>query len=77
MTLEEMLHSRKDMLTPADVSEVLKMHPQNISYYAKEGSLPFPFIRSGNRTKIPRIGFLKWGGWMDSGSEKDCGNQNG
>lgn len=65
MTIEEMKASDKAMLSTNDVSEVLGIHPFAISLKAKNNDLPFPFFRSGNRTKIPRIAFLKWGGWLD------------
>jgi len=60
VTLIEMKESDKVLLTPQDVSPVLHMHPQTINLKAKEGSLPFPFIRSGNRTKIPRKPLLEF-----------------
>ena len=60
MTLEEIRRSDKDLLIPADVAEVLGCHPFTVSVKAKDGTLPFPFFRSGNRTKIPREAFLKW-----------------
>lgn len=65
MTLEEMKKSNKAMLSTIDVSEVLGIHPFAITLRAKANDLPFPFFRSGNRTKIPREAFLKWGGWLD------------
>ena len=65
MTIEEMKNSKCEMLTPQDVSEVLQMHPSRIRLCAQKGQLPFPCIRSGSRTKIPRLAFLKWGGWIE------------
>ena len=67
MTLEEIKQSDKAMLSPKDISEVLGIHPFTISLQAKANALPFPFFRSGNRTKIPREAFLRWGGWDKSG----------
>lgn len=60
MTLAEIKTSDKDVLTPADIAPVLGMHPQAINILAERGRLPFPALRSGNRTKIPREGFLNW-----------------
>ncbi|MBR4457615.1 MAG: helix-turn-helix domain-containing protein [Clostridia bacterium] len=60
MTLEEIRRSEAVMLLPKDVAPVLGMHPYSISLLAKQGRLPFPYIRSGNRTKIPREAFLEW-----------------
>ena len=67
MTLKEIQESDKVMLLPEDIAPVLGVHQQTISDDAKDGTLPFPFYRSGNRTKIPRVGFLKWGGWYEGG----------
>jgi len=60
MTFEEILKSDKPMLRPQDVAKVLGCHPQAINVLARTGRLPFPFIRSGNRTKIPREAFIAW-----------------
>lgn len=60
MTYQEAQESDKDMLTPQDIAPILGVHPQTISDKAKEGSLEFAYIRSGNTTKIPRLAFLHW-----------------
>lgn len=60
MTLQQIINSEKDFLTPAEVAGVLGCNPYVISLRAKEGTLPFPFFRSGSRTKIPRLGFIRW-----------------
>ena len=60
MTLDEIRGSDKPILIPADVAEVLGCHPYAVSVRAKDGTLPFPYFMSGNRTKIPRLGFLAW-----------------
>lgn len=60
MTFAEILSSEKDVLTPADIAPVLGVHAQAINIQAERGQLPFPAFRSGNRTKIPRIGFINW-----------------
>ena len=60
MTFAEILSSEKDVLTPADIASVLGVHQQAINIQAERGKLPFPCFRSGNRTKIPRIGFINW-----------------
>ena len=71
MTLTEMRQSDVPCLRPADVAEVLGCHPYAISLRAKNGTLPFPFFRSGNRTKIPRTAFLAWmdGKYPQDGTE--------
>lgn len=60
MTIEEIMASTKPMLTPADIAPVIGMHQQAINILAREGTLPFNYIRSGNRTKIPRPAFIRW-----------------
>ena len=60
MTFEQIKESKFLMLTPAQVAEVLHIAPHAVRLMAADGSLPFPFIRSGNRTHIPRAGFIKW-----------------
>lgn len=60
MTLNELKTSDKVLLTPLDVSPILHMHPQTINLLAKKGELPFPVLRSGNRTKIPRKPLLEF-----------------
>lgn len=64
MTLDEIRKSRKDMLTAKDVSGCLGMNSARITEYARlkrePYRLPFPYIMSGNRVKIPRAAFLRW-----------------
>lgn len=60
MTLEEIRNSDKPTLTPKDVADVLGCHPYVICVQAKRKELPFPCFRSGSRTKIPRVAFLRW-----------------
>lgn len=60
MTMAEMAASDRDMLTPAEVAEVLGVHPSTICDKAKNGTLEFACFRSGNTTKIPRLAFLHW-----------------
>ena len=60
MTFEQIKESKLLMLTPAQVAEVLHIAPHAVRLMAADGSLPFPYIRSGNRTHIPRLGFIRW-----------------
>ena len=69
MTVAEMLVSDTEMLSATDVGSVLKIHPSRITFYAQTGQLPFPSMMSGNRVKIPRMGFLKFLGYAER-SEK-------
>ncbi len=60
MTMQEILRSDKDFLTPEDVREVLGCMPYSINVQAKEdpAKLGFPVIVIGTRVKIPRLGFI-------------------
>lgn len=60
MTIAEALSSSKVTLTAQEAGSLLGMHPQTLNLKAKNDDLPFPFIRSGNRTKIPRLPLLRW-----------------
>ena len=60
MTLEQIRTSDKPVLRPQDVAQVMGCHPQVINLLAREDRLPFPYFRSGNRTKIPREAFIAW-----------------
>ena len=62
MTLEEIRASEKTVLTPAEVAEVLAADPQDIRLTARlhPERLGFNVAVIGTRTKIPRIGFIRW-----------------
>ena len=60
MTINEAILSDKVMLSAREVGPMIGMHPQTLNLKAKKNDLPFPFIRSGNRTKIPRLPLLRW-----------------
>ena len=60
MTLEELKACDKDILTPADISGILKIHSSRIIEYARQKELPFPSFISGNRVKIPKAAFIHW-----------------
>ena len=64
MTLQEIAASRKEMLSPADVAQVLGCNPYSINVMAREcpKRLGFPICMIGNRVKIPRRAFLRWAG---------------
>lgn len=49
------------MLTPAEAGKIIGMDPQYIRIAARDcpERLPFPVIRSGNRTHIPAAPFWK------------------
>ncbi len=62
MTLDEIRESEKPFLIPADIAPLLGCDPYSISIAARDcpQSLGFPVVRVGNRTKIPRVGFLNF-----------------
>lgn len=62
MTLSEIKSMDKDFLTPEDVAPLLRCDPHGIRVQAQKAPqfLGFPVCQVGNRTKIPRVPFLKW-----------------
>ena len=60
--IQAIVDSDKVFLTPADVAPILGMDPHSIRLIARQRPelLKFEFILSGNRTKIPRIPFLRY-----------------
>ena len=64
MTLDEIRNSTKEVLTPADIADVLNADPQDIRVQARTApeKLGFPVIIIKSRTKIPRLPFLRYMG---------------
>lgn len=62
MTLQEIVDYKKEMLTCADVAEVLERNAYTIHGQAMERPelLGFPVIITGRRVSIPRRPFLKF-----------------
>lgn len=60
--LEQIMATDKEFLAPADIAPILGVDPHSIRISARQypESLKFDFIVSGNRTKIPRIPFLRY-----------------
>jgi len=62
------LMAREDEMVPAAaIAPVVKMHPDVIIKYAKEGKWPREicnYIVSGTHVKFFRIDFLRKGGWI-------------
>ena len=63
--LQALIASDAVMISPKEAGDVLGVHQSYISEMGQRKELPFPAFVSGNRVKIPRIGFLKWGGWYE------------
>ena len=62
MTLDEIRNSTKEVLTPAEVAEVLGCDPQDIRVQAKvhPERLGFNVAVIGTRVKVPRLAFIRW-----------------
>ena len=62
MTLDEIRNSTKEVLTPADIADVLNADPQDSRVQARTApeKLGFPVIIIKSRTKIPRLPFLRY-----------------
>ena len=62
MTLDEIRNSTKEVLTPADIADVLKADPQDIRLQAHRcpEKLGFNVAVIGTRVKIPRPAFIRW-----------------
>lgn len=62
MTLDEIRNSTKEVLTPADIADVLNADPQNIRIQARMAPerLGFPVCVIGTRTKIPKRAFIAY-----------------
>ena len=60
--LEHIMATDKEFLTPAEVAPVLGVAPHSIRITARHHpeSLKFELVVIGNRTKIPRIPFLRF-----------------
>ena len=57
-----------EMIRAEDLAPIVRMNPQVIIKYAKEGKWPKDicnYIISGNRVKFFRVDFLRKGGWID------------
>ena len=56
-----------EMVTAADISSIVKIHPSVIINRAKNGTWPREvcnYLVSGRRVKFFRIDFLRKGGWI-------------
>ena len=64
MTLDEIRNSTKDVLTAADIAEVLGCDAQDIRIQARTApeKLGFPVVVVKSRIKVPKVPFLKFFG---------------
>lgn len=60
--IQAIIDSNKEVLTPVEIAPILGVDPHYIRIAAKQRPelLKFEFFISGNRTKIPRIPFLRY-----------------
>lgn len=60
--IQAIIDSNKEVLTPAEIAPILGVDPHYIRVAARQRPelLKFDFFISGNRTKIPRIPFLRY-----------------
>lgn len=60
--IQAIIDSNKEVLTPAEIAPILGVDPHYIRVAARQRPelLKFEFFISGNRTKIPRIPFLRY-----------------
>lgn len=62
MTLEDLKHSTKNIITPAEAAQIIGCNPQYIRLQARNRPelLGFPVVVIGCHTKIPRLPFIKF-----------------
>lgn len=62
MTLEDIKVMDREMLTPTIVAKVIGCNPYYITLQARKDpqKLGFPVHVHGNRTLVPRRGFIRW-----------------
>jgi len=59
-TIEELKACPRAYVTPQEIGPLLNMHPQTINLMAKNDEFVVKCLRSGNRTKIPRLPLMEW-----------------
>ena len=69
LTLDDIRSMDREVLTPQVVAQVIDCDPQYIRVAARQHpeTLGFPVARIGNRTKIPRLAFIRW---MEAGEKR-------
>lgn len=76
MTLKQIAELDRDFLIPSEVAPLLGTSAHAISVTVREDKergtnrFPFPTMRVGNRTKIPRIPFLEAMGYRTESKEE-------
>ena len=63
VTIQEIVDSNADMLTPEDIAEILGSNPATIRETVRqdpEAFRPLQPVRTGCRVKFPRMRFIRW-----------------
>lgn len=60
MTIDDVRAIREDFLSLQTVGYVLRMRPDRVRYYLKNGQMPVPYRESGNRITVSREGLINW-----------------
>ena len=63
MTLEDIAAVPREWLKSSEIAPILGWEQYVANLLAKEGRLPFPYVFSGNRLKIPKRPFLAYMGY--------------
>lgn len=59
MKIQELEALECTFIYPKDIAELLECSAQDVRELAKQGTLPFDFIRIGDTTKIYRQAFIR------------------
>lgn len=60
MSLEEIEALDREMLTPEIVARCWPVSQYAVNLMAANNSLPFNFVKNGNRVLIPKRAFINW-----------------
>ena len=73
MNITDAMASTSPMLLPSDVAPIIGCDPQWIRDTARSNpdALGFPVLIVGRRTKIPRIPFLRYLGYLENEKEEE------
>lgn len=76
MTIAEIRQSKKTVLTPNDICELLSCRRYDINLQAQNdpSKLGFPVIVMGTRVKIPREAFLRFWDGQETVEKKEMPN---
>lgn len=61
--INAIVKSESPLITPREAAKALHVTPYKFNLQLKQGTLPFPAFKVGDRVKIPRIPFLRYLGY--------------